>query len=234
MAMPRLSHICIFLLIMFVVPLQSAADPPEKKHQNGNSFLLNTISKFALIDYSKGLLRNVDRLNEESKDELISKSANGTVAILLYEFATGLGPSTRFFVDDQPFTREFKKGPAMRWTFYTYFENGCTDMLNLRYQFSPKYKPFKPSLWPFNITQHYRTLSEHNLSQFVLGSFNADIKNIDDKIYVHVWNVTSRKSLFWGLGKRVQRPAPLGNIEQHIFLEFTVSDARGLARSYKK
>ena len=220
--------------MLLVAPLLTTADPPEKKHQHGNSFLLNTISKFALIDYSKGLLRNVDRLNEESKDELISQSANGTVAILLYEFATGLGPSTRYFVDDQPFTKEFKKGPAMRWTFYTYFENGSQDMFNLRYQFSPKYKPFRLSIWRFGITQNYRTLSEHNLSQFVLGSFNADIKNIDDKIYVHIWNVTSRRSLLLGIGKRVQRPAPLGNIEQHIFLEFTNAEAMVLARSYKK
>jgi hypothetical protein len=229
-------RILIFLfssLILWANPNSSWADPPEKSLRKGNSFLLNTISKYALIDYSKGLLKNVNKLSESSKDQIIDKSAHGTVAIILYEFATGLGPYTRFFHEEHPFVHELRLGPAMRWTLYTFFENGEKDQRDLRYQFSPLYKPILQSKWPFAVTQHYRTLSEHNLSQFVLGSFNSDVTTYQGKVYVHLWNVTSRKSLFLGLGTRVQRPAPFGNAGQHVYLVFTMDEAISLATSYK-
>lgn len=215
---------CIALLI---TGLTSHAKPPWKKHVVGNDFLLTALSKHALISYSKDLLNDVEQLSEERKDIYIQSSAHGTVAIILYEFASGMGPSSRYFFDRHPFTQQIKQGPAMRWALSRYFENSEQPFVNLRYQFSPLYQPgsFRPKTWPFGLHQHALTLSERNISQFVLGSFNMDIQSQGEEIFIHLWNQTSRKSLFWGFGKKVQRPLPFGTISQHIFLTYSREEA---------
>lgn len=208
--------------MLFASPLKS--DPPERRFHNGNSFLLHTISKYVLIDYSKGLLDDVNQLSEDNKNALIEINENATVAILLYEFASGFGPSTRYFYDHHPFTKELKTGSGIRWIMEQYIKGNQQDIFNIRYQFSPLYYPLDAKIWSFAIKQHVTTLSTRNLSQFVLGSFNADVTRLGDIIVVHLWNNTSKRSLFWGLGKRNQRPLPLGSIKQHVYITFTLEE----------
>lgn len=50
-----------------------------------------------LIDYAKSRLEDVDRIGEEKKQEYFLTSSSATMAILLYEFATGEGPQYRRF-----------------------------------------------------------------------------------------------------------------------------------------
>lgn len=222
------SRILIFVLGL-AYTLGVEANPPEHRWQKSNSFLLHTITRYALIDYSKGLLEEVPQLSSENKDLLISESSNAAVAIILYEFASGSGPSTRYFYDSQPFVNTIKFGPAMQWVMQQYVGRGCKPIENLRYQFSPLLTPFKPNTWGFSVREHYRTLSKENLSQFVLGSFNAEIMNSGDSVYVHLWNRTSKKSLFLGFGKRIQRPLPFGTISQHIYLVYSKEEALRVA-----
>lgn len=50
-----------------------------------------------LIDYAKSRLEDVDRIGEDKKQEYFLTSSSATMAILLYEFATGEGPQYRRF-----------------------------------------------------------------------------------------------------------------------------------------
>lgn len=210
----------------------SLADNPRKVKKKENSFLLHTISKYVVIDYAKGLLNDVELLGEENKNAWINRSSHATVAILLYEFASGNGPAARYFYDEHPFTKEIRTGPAMRYVLHEYVQDSLKPITDLRYQFSPLYVPFKPGTWRFGFREHYRTLHEENLSQFMLGSFNASVEFINGQHLVHIWNTTSHKSLFWGLGKRIQRPLPYGNIEQHIYLLYSDDEVTEMATEY--
>lgn len=154
----------------------------------------------------------------------MAKYAKASVAIILYEFASGTGPNTRYFYDNEPFTEEFKTGPAMDYMLKTYSEHvantGDSVITNGRYQFSGKAVPFVAETWPFCFQQHFLTLKQGNMSQFVLGSFNYSIHPGDSgHLKIHVWNTTSRRSLFLGIPSRVQRPLILGNVYQHIYME---------------
>ncbi|MFT4522826.1 MAG: hypothetical protein ACI8ZN_001778 [Bacteroidia bacterium] len=227
----------VFIALIWLSMTSAYSKPPKfskfKQHV-GNVFLLNKVSRFVLIEYSKGLISNIDELNESGKNDIMMNYKNGTSAVILYEFASGLGPSTRYFYDDHPFTQNLKTGPGVKWFLNSYL-NGydsfptqldtIANVYNLRYQFSPLYYPFVPKTWGFGIKQHCKTLANRNLSQFVLGSFNADITYLDSNtVQLHIWNLTSKKSLFWGVANRIQRPHYFGTTKQHIYMSFTINE----------
>ncbi|MCB9261755.1 MAG: hypothetical protein H6607_05210 [Flavobacteriales bacterium] len=215
-----------------------ADQPKEKKHQSREHFFAK-FYKWMLIEYSNDMCQriNVDFnvLTEKGKQQIMADNHIGTAAILLYEFATGEGPDTRYYIDSSSFIDEIKNGSAVDWILnqylLSYSENeylqkfdSSSNLLNCRYQFSPL---IEPNTWKFAIKQHVQTLRQKNISQFVLGSVNADVFYISDStLGVHLWNMTSQKSLLWGLGKRVQRPILLGTITQHIVFELSLEEIK--------
>jgi hypothetical protein len=207
--------------------LSAASKPPKvKTHKVKNLGIKvwSELGKRALIHHARKRLTDVTNIDDKVKAEYIAKNAKATVAIIVYEFASGTGPSTRYFYDKQPFTEEFKKGPAMKYMLAKYYGQGDSGeikpVVNGRYQFSARAIPFVAETWPFSAQQHYLTLKQVNMSQFVLGSFNYSISETElGKLQIHVWNTTSRRSLFVGIPKRVQRPLLLGNVYQHIHME---------------
>jgi hypothetical protein len=224
----------LILLLAIACTLNVFAKPPKVKAHKVKSLgikVWSELGKRALIHHARKRLTDVTNIGDSVKTEYIEHNAKATVAIILYEFASGTGPSTRYFYDEQPFTEEFKKGPAMKYMLAQYFSQldsgGLEPLVNGRYQFSAKAIPFVAETWTFSLKQHYLTLKQVNMSQFVLGSFNYSISEMESgKLHIHVWNTTSRRSLFIGIPKRVQRPLLLGNVYQHIHMELDVDEVQ--------
>lgn len=220
-------RIITILLPLLLITSAVHAKPPKHKKKVAKELgikLWSELGKRALIHHARKRLTDVTHIDEELKNSYISTNAKATVAIILYEFASGTGPTTRHFYDGQPFTEEFKTGPAMEYMLQTYRElldsTDQTVITNGRYQFSGRAIPFVWETWPFSLQQHYLTLKQVNMSQFVLGSFNYSIEpKPNGNLKIHVWNTTSRRSLFIGIPDRVQRPMLLGNVYQHIYME---------------
>jgi|GEM_PF-3627360 len=215
------------LLLCSLAIATTDAKPPKVKEQRAKQLgirLWSELGKRALIHHARKRLTDVTDIESKKKEEYIATNAKATVAIILYEFASGTGPTTRYFYDGQPFTEEFKTGPAMEYMLNQFYSqtdsNQGKAIYNGRYQFSGRAIPFVAETWPFSIQQHYLTLKQVNMSQFVLGSFNFSIVPTDSNtLRIHVWNTTSRRSLFLGIPHRVQRPMILGNVYQHIYME---------------
>jgi hypothetical protein len=217
-------------------------NPPERLNileRIESSKWLNFSAKWILQNHSMSLLNreDVEVLSTLSKKRMLEESEIGTAGVILYEFATGDGPSTRYFSRSDKFTTSFKQSPGVQYLLKQYvatysgdsfhFFDSCNDVLNYRYQFSPVYKPLDLNTWDFSLKQHFETWDKKNFSQIILGSFNADIQYVNDStIRIHAWNRTSKKSLYGGFGKRWQRPLPLGTTTQHFTFKLTLSDLR--------
>ncbi len=215
-------------------------DPPEKirlLERIESSKWISHSAKWLLREYSLGLLSKTDInvLSSLDANRYLLESEVGASGVILYEFATGTGPSTRYFYENSAFTKSFIQSPGVSWILNSYLTQydsinidsfqSTKDLFNIRYQFSPLLVPFRPNTWDFSVQQHIETLNRKNLSQIIVGSFNADILYVDSKtIQLHIWNKTSKKSLFAGIGKRLQRPLPLGTVQQHIIFNIRISD----------
>lgn len=194
-----------------------------------------------LKNHSMNLIKKeeIETIASFNKDVLIHESEIGTAGVLLFEFATGEGPSTRYFNKSDSFTQSFIRSPGMQYVLSQYMAQydslACFDstlnLYNYRYQFSPMLTPLDLTTWDFSLTQHLATWDSKNFSQIIIGSFNVDIQyKTDSTIQVHAWNKTSKKSLFLGLGNRWQRPLPLGTIDQHFVFELNVEEVLTIAR----
>jgi hypothetical protein len=169
------------ILILLVFSLFSGltyAEPPRVEKHKGKQLgirLWSELGKRALIHHARKRLTDVTEIDEALKEEYISKYAKATVAIILYEFASGTGPTTRYFHDKQPFTEEFKQGPAMQYMLNCYHSQidstGDSILLNGRYQFSGHAIPFVAESWPnvssyrcsdmLVLSQHKQALRHH-------------------------------------------------------------------------
>jgi hypothetical protein len=209
------------LVVLALAPIIVAPANPTPR-----GTILDLAGSLSLYRFSTKRMPHVRFLNRELKQQVIDTSARQTVFILLYEFATGTGPYARYFVHNEPFAMKISEGPAVDWLMKTYLDSAALydslpTLRDVRFQFSAKVIPLDLSTWGFAIKHNIKPLKSKNLSQFMLGSFNADIiPTKDSTLQVHLWNRTSRKSYFIGIGKRRQRPLPLGTIRQHV--SFTI------------
>jgi RHS repeat-associated protein len=81
----------------------------------------------SLIWFSKHLFKDVSTLNETEKRNLFKKDVNATMAILLYEFATGTGPEKRTFTKEAPIIQSIIGNSAFQVALLHYFkENKVT------------------------------------------------------------------------------------------------------------
>lgn len=220
--------ICLLCALLSARQLYAAPQPVDPSPGYNNQGIIQRIGKWALLRWSEKRLKNVSDLDEQAKTRFLAKSSRAGVAIILYEFATGTGPSIRYLDERTQFARDIVKGPAIKYLTEEYVALHDGDgSLTLRYQFSPL--PQKPGTWPFGLKHHLLTLTGGHLSQFMLGSFYASYDpRSNGHIHVHIWNITSRKSYFLRIGPRVQRPLPFGNVTQHVFIDLSPEEQNAI------
>lgn len=226
--------IVFFVLFITVGSLQ--AKPPKE-----NLSIIERMGTWAIRHFATKRFPQVVRLSQQAKEHYLDSSSRATSMIILYEFATGTGPNSRYFYPNQPYTQEFIKGPGLAKVLRLYFSNYAelsgTDTIlepadDIRYQFSPRVGTFEPETWLPAIGQNILTLYEDNMAQFILGSFNASIYPTTDgkRLNIHIWNRMSRRSFFAGFIPRVQRPMYFGTTYQHIVFTLSVDEAFQLLR----
>lgn len=236
----RLKRLFSTLIIIGLCLPSAVPKPPEKRtllERFENSALFNSLSKILVREYSKGLLDDkvYNLTTDYGRNNLTHESSIACIGVILYEFATGDGPSSRYFYQSDAFTQEVMNSPGVYWLLRQYKNQYGSDsvhqfdsnynLYNYRYQFSPMLVPLRPKTWEFSVDQHLMTWELQNLSQVLLGSFNADVVQVSpNTLRIHLWNKTSKKSLFGGFGRRLQRPLLLGTIQQHVVFDMNISE----------
>ncbi len=234
-----------FLVAILLLPFQGFADrdqskkPPE--HRRILAFLedskwVQNVSSWLLRNYSKGVLnqKDIEALSSFEKNRVIRESGKGSIGVLLYEFASASGPQTRYFTNGDALTDLIISSPGIHKLVLDYCSLNQIDsstrnlvktssLLDYRYQFSPLIVPLDFSTWQTSLNRHIDALEMRSLVQVFLGSFNADVFPLDDTtVRIHVWNRTSKKSLFGGLSSSFYRPMFLGTTEQHITFDLSL------------
>lgn len=172
------------------------------------------------------------------KEKLIYNDAHLSAMNLLYEFATGTGPVGTYWYEYHPYTQAIRDGVGIRHVCQWYLSKQNGDhyipVSNIRYQASATMIPFRPSTWYFAFEQNIKLLQDHNYSQFILGSFNVRVDTLGNEAFrFTLKNRMSRRSLFIGLGPRVQRPKPLGTTFQNISFVLTREEIEERAERLK-
>jgi len=203
----------------------SSPQPIDSKLTGQTADIIQQLGKWALLRWSQKRLENVADLNELQKEHYLRTDSRCGVAIIIYEFATGTGPAVRYLDERTKFAQDMVQGPAIEYLTKLYLSDvpDRSSAHTMCYLFSPELK--HPSTWPFAIKQHFLTLKGRHLSQFILGGFYACFEPAPNRhLRVHIWNVTSKKSYFLHIGRRVQRPLPFGNVTQHVFLDLSPAE----------
>lgn len=215
--------------------------PPE--HRRILSFLedskwVQNASGWLLRNYSKGILnqKDIEALSSFEKKRVIRESGKGSIGVLLYEFASASGPQARYFNENDALTDLVLESPGVHKLVRDYCSSNQIDtntsdltnassLLNYRYQFSPLIVPLELSTWQTSFLRHIDALETRSLVQVFLGSFNADVFPVNDTtVRIHIWNRTSKKSLFGGLSSSFYRPMFLGTTEQHVSFELSLQE----------
>ena len=186
----------------------------------------------ALNATAKELFNDVDKLNESQKQYYFQTDGKKGVAILLFEFANGLGLDRRDFPYDYNMTQQFLQGKVtgdIRSDFLDKLsKNGLTysqfvangNMIKGGYSFSPDHTTVEDS---FN--KHIKA----NWVQFFIGGANAEYypTNENGWIKVIIWNPTSRNSLMLHQGDNYERDGsgnnlPLSTIKQYFTFKLKI------------
>lgn len=192
---------------------------------NSKNSILDQLGRWSIVKYCKlkGLnsTRNVSKIESHRNPQAIYQTLT-----LLYDFATVSGPEHTYWRQNDAFTKEIINGRGTDYLCAAYLAGIGKDssffIQQMRYQASAKVWPPKMKTWYFAIHENACLLRDSNLSQFILGSFNAVLTPVGlDSVHFYLYNRMSRKSLFIGIGPRVKRPKMLGTTWQHI--NFTLS-----------
>ena len=225
--MNKLKAISLFGLL-FIHTVSHALPLPVLKKDDAKTNIIDKLGQWSLIKFCEKHQISERGLEALNKSNIILSDANKTAILLVYEFATGTGPTHSYWYEYHPYTQLFIQGEGMKFIGHQYFQLNQNDTFHsvedIRYQFSPKMFPLRSINWYFSFIQHYKVLKSNNLAQFVLGSFNANVEVMNQELFhFTIYNRMSRKSLFLGLGPRVSRPKPLGTTFQTISFNLTKS-----------
>ena len=187
---------------------------------------------YALNKTAKELFENVENLNETQKQSYFQTDGKKGVAILLYEFANGLGKDRRDFSFDYNITQQFLQGKVTGdirndflnnlskngLTYNQFIKNG--NMIKGGYAFSPDHTTVEDSF-----SKHYNA----NWVQFFIGGANAEYypTNENGWIRVVIWNQTTRNSLMLHQGDNYERDGsgnnlPLSTIKQYFTFKLQI------------
>jgi hypothetical protein len=188
--------------------------------------ILDRLGQWSMIRFCNRQHLDDQILQSFERHHIILSDAHLSAMNLLYEFASGTGPVSTYWLEYHPYTQAIQDGIGIRHVCKWYVDMQSSETFqpapNIRYQASATVIPPKPSTWYFAFEQNIRLLRDRNYSQFILGSFNVRVDTMGgDEFKFTLKNRMSRKSLFIGLGPRVQRPRALGTTFQNI--SFTLS-----------
>jgi len=175
---------------------------------------------------------NVSTYSESTKQEIFDNDANKTVAILLYEFATGTGEENRIFTSlkENSFARKFIEGRILKEVYNDFYyqieKNKCSydKFKNSEITISLEFSPDNTKTFLESIQKHI----DSNLSQFFIGGAIARIRATEEPnwVIVEVINNTSRKSLMFHIANNYEREkgkiVPLSTIGQRIIFKMKI------------
>ena len=184
----------------------------------------NAAASTALIKTAKTIYPDVDKANEATKQTQFKSNPDNSVAILLYEFATGTGKDNRTFNygGKESFANSFIEGRVLS-EVSSDFANAIKSKTYSEFQkegakfgleFSPDHVGLQES-----VEKHM----DSNLSQFFVGGANVSVSATKDANWVNVsiTNSTSRNSLMLHQGENYPRDGkdegtekPLSTIKQ--------------------
>jgi RHS repeat-associated protein len=179
----------------------------------------NVAATAALVKTATLIYPDVRKASEEIKQTQFKTNPDNSVAILLYEFATGTGPSDRTFEYDKngSFANAFINGrvikevsddfeKAMQSKTYSEFKKSGQKF---GLEFSPDHAGIKES-----IKKHFNS----NLSQFFIGGANVSVSATDNPTLVNVsiTNFTSRSSLMLHIGQNYPRSESNSDTEKPL------------------
>jgi RHS repeat-associated protein len=173
----------------------------------------------ALIKTAKTIYPGVEKANEATKQAQFKSDPENSVAILLYEFATGTGKDNRTFNygEKGSFANSFIKGRVLSEVSSDFSEKmqGMTASefskagTSFGLEFSPDHAGLQES-----VEKHM----DSNLPQFFVGGANVSVSATDDANWVNVsiTNPTSRNSLMLHQGGSYPRDGKDGGKEKPL------------------
>ncbi|MDA6070416.1 hypothetical protein NJT12_12370 [Flavobacterium sp. AC] len=192
--------------------------------------LPDEIAVNALVKTAKRIYPGVEKLGEQEKKILFKKSYEATVAILIYEFATGKGLETRSFdYYEHKFAQALLKGrmideimeetlKLLRQTNYDFVSKPDSKDLKLDLELSPT------SIYDI---ESFDKHLDSNLAQIFIGGAFALVRVKNKKLEGYIYNKTSRESLMIHLnvGNRNrkndgEKEKQLSTIVQRIYFTF--------------
>lgn len=213
----------LFSLLLFSSVHLHGSPLPVVKHKTN---ILDKLGQWSLKRFCNRQLLNEQILQSFDRHQIILSDAHLSAMNLLYEFASGTGPVSTYWHEYHPYTQAIQDGIGIKHICKWYVDMQAAETFqpapDIRYQASATVIPPKPSTWYFAFDQNIRLLRAKNYSQFILGSFNVRVDTLGgDEFKFTIKNRMSRKSLFIGLGPRVQRPRALGTTFQNISFSLT-------------
>lgn len=225
----------IFLLLVFGALRIEAHPIPVQSDKTG---IIDRLGQRSIVAFCHRNRLEPHLVYARDKEKLIYNDAHLSAMNLLYEFATGTGPVGTYWYEYHPYTQVIRDGIGIRHVckWYLSMQSAQTFLpaANIRYQASATVNPFRPSTWYFAFEQNIKLLQDKNYPQFILGSFHVRVDTLGgDEFRFTLKNKMSRKSLFIGLGPRVQRPKPLGTTFQNISFVLTRDEIKERAERIK-
>jgi len=174
-----------------------------------------------LKDVAEYLQPGVGDMTESEKQEVFKTSTNGTIGILLHEFATGTGEGEREFTDEHPITGDILSkdfGQDAIADFYDKNEgNEVGDLESTRYQY--KFSPNGSASEGFNALQsvweHAKAgkeiVANDDFLRLFLGGTGFKFNPVGDSVEITMTDSKTRSSLFlhassvWDKAKNVSR-----------------------------
>lgn len=226
-----------FLFFLIIHVLAYSSPLPIGKNNAQKSNIIDHLGQWSLVKFCEKHQISTRGIDAMQKKQIITSDANKSAILLVFEFATGTGPVHTYWYKQHPYTQLFIKGHGMKYICQQFIKLNVNDTFksidDIRYQFSATVIPFRPKTWYFAVSQNIKVLNANNMAQFVLGSFNVKINVINQDLFQFtVRNRMSRKSLFIGLGPRVNRPQTLGTTFQTISFTLTKSEMLALIAKY--
>lgn len=213
--------------LICVLPVETLnSEPLPVKNNTSSKLRIGVVGKHLLLRFCKKRNRNLVKYLHRYQDGFDSLDAVSSSLLLLAEFATGTGPQHRVYTPEHRYNRAYRHSEA-----YAYIRNAAVqwldsskaapgEILHIRYQFSPDMQHPSLQQWRFSFREHRKVFRKKDLPQLVLGSVDAYVVRTEaDRYFIVIQNCTSRKSFYLRIGKKVPRPALLGNIYQTLWME---------------
>jgi hypothetical protein len=199
--------------------------------------LIDNIAVHMLVSVAEHIDPQVSNYDESEKQLYFNSDANKTVAILLYEFATGTGEPIRVFSDSSinSFASVYLEGRIIEEIYNDFynimsnrsFEDFEKNCVKINLEFSPDQTDFWKS-----IEKHF----DSNLPQFFIGGSTAFISTTDKEgsVLVEITNKTSRNSLMLHMVNNYDRVdgkiIPLSTITQKIIFNLSIDESKIIRR----